>query len=463
MLSTKWPHANRHLPGSTRASGWWRGSVPLLVAFVLLGTAGDPAPAQSARDRTLDEIRDESIARAERGGYPLIGIDPGDVREAFQSIRTLNRDEWAAAWIALGDRYYAKAQAAAPASAEAHANYLRAWRLYSFGRWPVPSSPGKQQAYSKALQAFLAAAKNLDPPLEIVRIPFEASQIVAYMRLPNTPKPMPVVLAISGLDSRKENLIDSFAAILPRGIGVIAVDGPGTGEAPIKVSETADRMFSQIIDYLHTRPEIDKARLIVHGVSFGGYWSAKIAITEHVRIKAASAQSPPVHEAFQADFVDKKLLGNREYLFDYAPALISVLEGAASVEDLKIVFPRLSLASQGLLGKPSAPMLIIAGALDTQVPIADAYVLLASGSAPKEAWINPRGGHLGRQPRLWPDPMIFNKVSSPGSCVRQMRRTCNRHRWQSQLPAGHYAAWCAQDRSPQAHAIFFFRERAFLV
>ena len=57
------------------------------------------------------------------------------------------------------------------------------------------------------------------------------------------------------------------------------------------------------------------------------------------------------------------------------------------MEDLKIVFPRLSLSSQGLLGKPSAPMLIIAGALDTQVPISDTYLLLASGDAPKEAWI----------------------------------------------------------------------------
>jgi esterase FrsA len=34
---------------------------------------------------------------------------------------------------------------------------------------------------------------------------------------------------------------------------VIAVDGPGTGEAPIRVLETAERMFSRAIDYLQTR------------------------------------------------------------------------------------------------------------------------------------------------------------------------------------------------------------------
>jgi hypothetical protein len=190
------------------------------------------------------------------------------VREALPSIKTCDRDEWAAAWIALSNRYYAKAQAAAPASPEANANHLRAALARA-------QSPGKQRA-----------CKALDPPLEIVRIPFEGSQIIAYMRLPNTTNPVPVVLEINGLDSRKENLL---GAILPHGNGVIAVDGPGIGEAPIKVSETADRMFSRVIDFFRMRPEIDTGRIIVHGVSLGGCWSAKLAITEHARIGAATA------------------------------------------------------------------------------------------------------------------------------------------------------------------------------
>jgi esterase FrsA len=402
-------------------SKWGRLGLSLTGVMMLCMSQG-AVSAELSRERTLDEIKEESIARAERGGYPLIGLDPSDVREAFQSIKTLDRDEWAAAWIALGDRYHAKAQTQAAAASdltEARANYLRAWRLYSFGRWPVPSSPGKQRAYAKALEAFLAAAKGIDPPLEVVRIPFEGSAIVAYMRLPKSNGAVPIVLAISGLDSRKENLVDSFGAILPHGIAVIAVDGPGTGEAPIKVSDKAERMFSRVIDYLQTRSEIDKGRIIVHGVSFGGYWSAKLAITERARIRAASAQSPAVHEAFQADFIEKKLLGNREYLFDYAPALISIFAGAKSVDDLKVAFPLLSLSAQGLLSKPSAPMLIIGGMRDTQVPISDAFLLLGGGDAPKNAWINPRGGHLGRQPKIWPDPVIFDKVLIPW-IVRQV-------------------------------------------
>ena len=90
-----------------------------------------------------------------------------------------------------------------------------------------------------------------------------------------------------------------------------------------------------------------------------------------------------------------------------------IVEGANKVEDLGDILPKLSLVSQGLLGKQTTSMLIIAGALDTQVPIADAYLLLGSGDVPKEAWINPQGGHLGRQVKLWPDPVIFRKVLVP--------------------------------------------------
>ena len=107
------------------------------------------------------------------------------------------------------------------------------------------------------------------------------------------------------------------------------------------------------------------------------------------------------------------MFGNREYLFDHAPAFMSVVEGVNNVDDMVAVFPKLSLVTQGLLGKPMAPMLIIGGALDTQVPISDIYLLLSSGDVPKEAWINPQGGHLGRQVKLWPDPVIFREVIIP--------------------------------------------------
>jgi len=384
-----------------------------LLIFILVLTG--IVLAQEQHERTLDEIKAEAIHRAENGMYPLIGLDPGDVREALASVKTRDKDEWAAAFMGVADRYFNEAKSLEKTDpGKANADYIRAWRLYSFGRWPIPASPGKQRAYAKAIEAFLAHARFWDPPLEVVHIPFEGSQIIAYMRLPKNAKgPVPLVIAVNGLDSRKEDLSESFSAILPFGVGFLAVDGPGTGQSPVKASPTADRMLSRVIDYVQTRPEVDKTRLAVHGVSWGAYWATKLSIVERARLKGASAQSPPVDNFFQKDFLMNSLLGNREYLFDQVPALMNIFDGVTTIDELAANLEKMSLVKQGLLGKPTTPMLIIAGVLDTQVPISDIYLLLSKGDVPKDAWINPLGGHLGRQVKVWPDPLIFKQVIIP--------------------------------------------------
>jgi esterase FrsA len=387
----------------------------LLGMVAITVTVTSVAFSQQHAERTIDEIKIEAVHRAEVGQYPLIGLDPGDVKEAFNSIHTRDKDEWAAAFMGVADRYMNEAKSLEKTDpVKANADYVRAWRLYSFGRWPIPASAGKQRSYEKAIEAFLAHARFWDPPLEIVRIPFEGKEIIGYLRLPkNSHAPVPLVLAVNGLDSRKEDLSESFSAILPFGIGFLAVDGPGTGQNPIKVSENAERMLSRVLDYIATRPEIDKNRVAMHGVSWGAYWATKMAIVERARLKGASAQSPPTDTFFQKDFLMNHLIGNREYLFDQVPALMAIFDNVKTVDEMAEVLPRMSLVKQGLLGKPMAPMLILAGVKDTQVPIDDIYLLLKKGDVPKTAWINPQGGHLGRQVGVWPDPRIFKEVIIP--------------------------------------------------
>jgi len=172
-------------------------------------------------------------------------------------------------------------------------------------------------------------------------------------------------------------------------------------------------MLSRVIDYLQTRPEVDRTRIGFHGVSWGAYWGTKMAVVERDRLKAVSVQSPPTDLFFTKDFLTNSLLGNREYLFDQVPALMDIFDGVKNVDDMAATFQKMSLVTQGILGKPTTPMLIIAGVKDTQVPISDVYELMNAGDVPKEAWINPQDGHLGRQVKIWPDPVIFKQVLLP--------------------------------------------------
>src|SRR5216684_4713707 len=150
---------------------------PFLLIVVALGSHASGLPAQ---ERTIAEIKVEAQARAERGAYPLIGLDPADVREALANIKTRDRDEWAAAWSEVAQRYY-KAAEASQSPQEKRKNFLRAWRLYYFGQWPVAASEGKKAAYSKALDAFLRANEAMSPPLEVVSIHLEGKENIGYL------------------------------------------------------------------------------------------------------------------------------------------------------------------------------------------------------------------------------------------------------------------------------------------
>ena len=161
---------------------------------------------------------------------------------------------------------------------------------------------------------------------------------------------------------------------------------------------------------LQSRPEIDKSRIALHGVSWGAYWATKMAIVEHARLRGASAQSPMIDKSFPKDFLMNSLLGNREYLFDQVPALMAILEGVNTLEEMaRSICRRCRWCKQGLLGKPMAPMLILAGVSDTQVPIDDEYLLLSKGDVPKDSldqssrrssraasWSVARSAHLQR-------------------------------------------------------------------
>jgi esterase FrsA len=366
-----------------------------------------------AQERTLAELKAEVQTRVDHNTYPLAGLKSDEVRETLERLSSLDPNEWAAAWCVLGDRYMAKAEGELPSSAaQADKDFIQAWRYYTVGRYPVPNSPGKQKAYEKALQAYLAHARLLDPPLEVAHIPFEGKEIVAYVGMPKGIKPAPMIVAIGGLDSRKEDMAELARPFLAYRIGYLALDPPGAGQSPIKASPGAERMLMRAVDYALDRPDVDKGHVIIYGSSLGGFWATILAAKEYNRVRAVVAQSPPIHYAFQPEHT-MAIPNNREYLMDYLGAQLFTYEGATNVETLAQVREKMSLKARGILDEPMTPMLVIGGALDSQVPISDIELLLTTGLMPKEFWINPQGHHMGRDAKSWPDARIFKSVTVP--------------------------------------------------
>lgn len=379
------------------------------LALALAALAPLSAPAQSSGPRSLDELKQETQLRADKNLQPMGGVHPEDVREALAGLGSLEPDAWAAAFSRIGDRHFAKARSEqATAPREAAQSYRRAWRVYNTARWPTESSPGKKRAYARALEAFQAYGQLIDPPIEVVRIPFEGKEIVAYLRLPAS-RPAPVLFGISGLDTRKEDVADTSDELLARGIGLFAIDMPGTGQAPLKIDVGSERMLSRALEWLRQRKDVDPARIAVRGQSWAGYWAALMAYKERDHIRGAVVHGVGIHGYFQPDW-QRKGLATKEYLFDLFPAR-SAVYGTKTLEEFLAYGPRLSLLDLGYLDKPSAPMLLVNGEKDTQQPIADLYLMMKHGD-PKDVWVNPSGGHMGRSPQ-WPQARIFREVVLP--------------------------------------------------
>jgi pimeloyl-ACP methyl ester carboxylesterase len=384
--------------------------VQLCAAFALLA-AGAGAGAQTAPARTLDELKLEVQQRADRHAYPVSQLIPEEVREALAGLKSLDRDEWAAVWSAVGDRHAAQARALEHSDGHAAARqYQYAYEYDLFARFPLENSPGKVKAYAHALDAFAGYARLQDPPIEIVRIPFEEREIVGYLQVPKGVRPAPVLITIGGLDSRKENAASRNNEYLAHGVAWFAFDMPGTGQSAVRVIVPgAEREFSRVLDYIATRPELDARRVAVYGGSWGGHWSARLAYGERARLRGAVVQGGPIHAYFQPEW-QRKALGTREYLFELFEAR-SAVYGVHTLEEFLAYGPRMSLVDAGMLDKPSAPMLVIGGLKDTQVPVEDVFVLMRAGS-PKEVWINPQGGHMGRNASI-SDEAIFREVTLP--------------------------------------------------
>jgi len=392
------------------------------AAIIIILAATSLASAQSWGPRNLEELKKETLLRARDGKGPIGKVIMKDAERAVAAIHDLERDTWAAAWSRIGEDYLARAKASSSPQ-EARDNYYYAWRYFDIGRWPTEKhSPGKRKSYEKGLLAFREYGQLLDPPIEIVRFPFEDREIVAYLRIPDGIRPAPLVFGMNGLDSRKEGVMASSDAYIQNGVAAFAIDMPGTGQAPLLIDVGSERMFSAALDYLSARPDIDATRIVVQGRSWSGYWAAVLAYTERDRILGAAVHGVGIHHYYQPEWQQTAIMSG-EYLFDLFPAR-SVVYGVDNMEDFLAYGPKLSLVSRGLIDKPSAPMLLVNGEQDSQQPIADLYLLMKHGD-PKLAWVNPVGGHMGRSAE-WPDSRVQAEVVRPW-LMRQLGVEPKRH------------------------------------
>lgn len=202
------------------------------------------------------------------------------------------------AFESVGRRREAMARAAEADgnTVTARDNWFMAAIHYGAAEWPYDDNGAVHLGLHAAKRAAYAAyAKLADHHIEPVSIPFPGGlHIPAWFHLPPNYAGgrLPVVIAIPGMDTFKEASValanDRF---LSRGIAVLAIDGPGQYEAPLVGLYASVQNWKDagpaLVDYLSSRPDVDRERIAVSGASFGSLFST-ILTAHEPRIRACA-------------------------------------------------------------------------------------------------------------------------------------------------------------------------------
>jgi hypothetical protein len=201
--------------------------------------------------------------------------------------------------------------------------YLRAACMYRISRFPYitsfpeVNSDTKWKSWKAQKEVYMKAATKWDQPVKEVMVPHTAAKgadrdtIPIYVRLPKatteTRQKIPVVLLLTGLDGYRPDNTERSREFLARGWGCVIAEIPGTADCPSdpKDPESPDRLWTSLLDWMESEGIFDMSRVMVWGLSSGGYCAVRVAHTHKDRFRGIVAQGAGTHFFFDRDWIEK--------------------------------------------------------------------------------------------------------------------------------------------------------------
>ena len=322
-------------------------------------------------------------------------------------------DEYAKPFLPVGERLASMAAQAEEQGDAANARdlYLRAAAVYRIARFPINRSPLSHEAWERGKAAYTKGGQYLTPPSVPVELPFvHADQsagdsdapIQAYLRLPAGERPKdgwPVLLFVCGLDAYRTDHTPRTQAHVDRGFATLSFEIPGTGDCPAAPNDPAspDRLMSSVLDWVAANGRtygFDLTKIVVRGISTGGYYAMRVAHTHASRLFVAVAQGGGCHHMFDPAWIGAQ--DQMEYPFALAPALAYKFgyRGPDPVAAYAADAGKFSLLASGVLDHPSCKLLVINGMEDSIFPIEDSLIVATRGDK-KDLILRGNRGHMG--------------------------------------------------------------------
>ena len=342
-----------------------------------------------------DTIRNLSIEWDQpRLGYtlgPVVGEQSAADMAALRA-RIRKVADFVPAVVSVAERHERLARQAEDAghTVTAGEHWYAAAMLWAMAVWPLwESSAQLLELDERKSRAYLAWAKHASHRVERVDVPFGNASLPAWFHVPASyiGSPLPTVIAVGGMDAAREIIVaregDGYMA---RGFAVLAVDGPGQGEAPIHgVYVNATNWIDAgdaIVAWCRTRPEIDMQRLVCTGTSFGSFWISQIAATQPL-MKGCAAALPIFEPSARTIFEEASPTFKARHMFMAGlyhdePTFDEMVQGYDLTQ---------------LIGRMSAPWLVVAGEADELSPVRWVYELARRCPSPSNLLVYQGARH----------------------------------------------------------------------
>ena len=226
--------------------------------------------------------------------------DIGECLATASRIKEGDFESWYSEWKKTADHFRAEGDTslASGHTVTAREAYYRAatyYRTSEFFLHGNPSDPRIVETWGKSRMAFRDALALDTIPYEIVAITYGNTTLPGYIyKVDNSGKPRPLLIVQTGFDGCQEELHPYAMAGIRRGYNVLTFEGPGQGEV-IRVQHLPFRadwenVITPVVDYAVSRPDVDRDRIALWGISLGGYLAPRGAAYEP-RISALVADA----------------------------------------------------------------------------------------------------------------------------------------------------------------------------
>ena len=272
----------------------------------------------------------------------------------------------------------------------AREHYFYAALLYATAEWPIwETTPALVALDDAKNECYSAYAKVADHHVERVEIPLGDKTLPAWWHLPRGygGGRIPTVISCGGMDAPKELNVNLYGdKFLERGFAVLAFDGPGQGEAPIRGVHFTPTAWidagNAVMSWCTGRPEVDTERIVAFGLSFGSYWMTQIAATQP-GLKGAAVglvcHEPGGHMIFEMA----------------SPSFKARYMWMSGLQHDEEAFNRMAeeLDLRPLVREMTVAWLVVAGDEDELSPIEHTYELAALAKGPAPLLVYAQGRH----------------------------------------------------------------------